>query len=104
MIYRTIYTSPRFFRFVPNHIWIQGVVLTHDMHDSIWSHRKIWIEIRLVEFILRSDRPRHVGPTLWTIFGPPPPPTNFVHDKISIYLLLYRDRLGYDTFWAERCG
>ena len=35
----------------------------------------------------------------WT---PLPPPNNFVHDQISFYLALFE--LGYDTYWAERCG
>ena len=46
------------------------------------------------------------GSVLGTIFGPPapPPPINFVHVQISIYLALFMVRLGKDTFWAERCG
>ena len=42
---------------------------------------------------------RFLDPTLQL-----PPPINFEHDQISFYLALFRVRLGYDTFWAERSG
>ena len=46
-----------------------------------------------------------MGPSYRTIFEPPP--INFVHDhffnNFQLSQYLFRVRLGYDTFWTERC-
>ena len=51
------------------------------------------------------------GPSWYTIIGPPPPllsilymTTHFSANLLLFIFLLFRVRLGLDTFWAERCG